>query len=136
MSAISNKTIDKVTYKNVVTLKEQAPVAQEQGKTIIEYDNLDEIQQLLIQDMTNTNMTSTKTNERVLPLPLRYMLSDMITSLGDLTSEIKNAYDLKGIANELKLSDVLDCFEQCVDVSCSLDKETEMITSDDDVTLN
>jgi hypothetical protein len=60
----------------------------------------------------------------------------MITSLGDLTSEIKNAYDLKGIANELKLSDVLDCFEQCVDVSCSLDKETEMITSDDDVTLN
>jgi hypothetical protein len=64
-------------------------------------------------------------------LPLKYFMTDIIDVVGELTNDVKNAYELKGLANSLTLENVLDTFESCVKVSCPIDKDPEV--SDDDV---
>jgi hypothetical protein len=139
MSTITQENTIKASYKNVVVLEEQSqlPTNTEQAvSNIVEFDSLEQIKDMF-PTLTNASNNLQSISKRTLPSPLRYMLTDMITMFAELTSEVVNTYDIKGIANDLKVCDILDCFEDCLHVSCHTDIDAEGgHTSDEDTIID
>jgi hypothetical protein len=135
MSTTNNNNTVKTSYKNVVALEDiQHSCELENPKSVIEYeyDSLEVIQPLIINDMLQCEKLIRRNPIAPLSLPMKYLMSDIIEPLGDLTNEIKEVYELKGIANTLKLSDVLNAFESSLSVTYLGDIEAEHHISDDD----
>lgn len=119
MSTTRNDKTVKTSYKSAVALLEDVPVIEtsfNDNHYTIEYDSIEPIKLLVAKDMKFWNTRSTLNHVKPLPLPMRYFMSDAIEPFGDLTNQIKELYELKGIANTLKLSDVLNAFESSVRV--------------------
>lgn len=119
MSTTRNDNTVKTSYKSAVALMEDVPVCEtslNDNNYNNEYDTMEPIKPLVAKDMKLRNTWNTSNLFKPLPLSMRYFMSDAIEPFGDLTNEIKEFYDLKGIANTLKLSDVLNAFESSVRV--------------------
>jgi hypothetical protein len=134
MSTTNHNNTVKTSYKNVVELQDiQYSCEVEKPKYVVEYDNIEVIQTLVNKDMQQRDKFNGKNPITTLPLPMKYLMSDIIQPLGDLTNDIKEVYELKGIANTLNLSDVLTAFESSLSVTYLGDIEAEQPISDDDV---
>jgi hypothetical protein len=57
---------------------------------------------------------------------------DIIDAMGCLTNDVVEHYSLKGIANELKTTDILDCLELSVVVDHNLNNDLENTTDEED----
>lgn len=133
MSTTTDNNTVKTSYKNVVALEDiQHSCDLEKPNYTTEYDSFEVIQPLVLKDMLQRDKLNNKNQIPHVPLPMRYLMSDIIEPLGDLTNDIKEVYELKGIANTLKLSDVLDAFEKSVNVTYLGDIDAEQAISDDD----
>jgi hypothetical protein len=139
MSSTTVNPVEKTSYRSAVTFLEDVPLSSEltsdkHTKTVIEFDNFEDVKPFIRKDLQRQKLINMTSYEHKLPLTvsMRYLMSDIIESLGDLTNEIKEVYEIKGIANSLKLSDVLDVFEESVRVTYLGDIETEANVSDDD----
>ena len=131
MSSSGNENTVKESYKSVVKFKEE-PVEQI-VKHGIEYDSLAAIMPLVYKDMQKRDALTARHNiTPCVPLPVKYFMTDMTTVLGDLTNEVQYAYEVKGIANDLKLTDVMVCFENCIKVSCGFEMEHETASNTDE----
>jgi hypothetical protein len=141
MSTLRNNNTVKTSYMSVVTLIEDVPIIDQVDTSSSdpprndEYDSLDPINSLVAKDMLLRNkLKKLKNPTKPLPLPMKYFMTDMIEPLGDLTNDIKEVYELKGIANTLKLSDVLDAFESSLRVAYLGDIEvTDLSPSDEEL---
>jgi hypothetical protein len=136
MSTTTDINTDKSSYKNAVALEDvQHSCEVEKNKHMVEYDSIDAVQPLVAKDMQQCRRLHNKKPITQLPLPMRYLMSDIIEPLGDLTNDIKEVYELQGIANTLKLCDILDAFEKSVNVTYLGDIEAEQSISDDDANV-
>lgn len=117
MSTTGTDNTVKTSYKSAVAFVDDISSCNQIDATFNEYDNLESIKPLVAKDMLiRRNKKNVRTTQS-LPLPMKYFMSDIIEPLGDLTHEIKELYELKGIANTLKLSDVLNAVEASVHVT-------------------
>jgi hypothetical protein len=133
MSTTTDNNTVKTSYKNVVALEDiQHSCDLEKPNYTTEYDSFEVVQPLVLKDMLQRDKFNNKNQTTHIPLPMRYLMSDIIEPLGDLTNDIKEVYELQGIANTLKLSDVLDAFEKSVNVTYLGDIDVEQAISDDD----
>ncbi len=115
MEAIS--TTDKPSYKNIVMEKEAAPLdPSAEGLQFVDYDQL--------------YIPSTC---KVLKIPAgkRDLLVDMIDPMCHLTQNVVSYYSFHNIANNLCVSDVLDCFEASLRVEIVSDIEYDYRTDEE-----
>lgn len=120
---MSDTFVDKISYKNIVSTH-----AREESKqnNVCFYSS--------IQEACSVYLLSSVTAENTNPIPSakRQILSELIESFGDLTNTIVDNYNFLGFANTLKLENVLDCLENCIDVEVKYDEGDEFSSEEDD----
>jgi hypothetical protein len=126
---MSIKKESKPTYKNMVFAKDDIEQENEdllktkQDKKFGTYEEVISKLNKKVDTPESTISTSTK-----------MFLSDLITTMGPLTSDIVEQYSMKGIANTLSLSAVLDCFENSINVPYRIEFDTYTNSTDDEDT--
>lgn len=110
---MTTKNSTKMSYKTIVSHVNSLENITYENKDIKEYDTIDVFQLDIKNDIEKT--MTTKQPEQ-LPIMLKTFLIDFIDVSGELTTAIHNTYRDKGIANDLKLEKVLDCFESSLQV--------------------
>jgi hypothetical protein len=83
------------------------------------------------EDIVFPSQESTIQQHTVKSSTSQYLL-DILQQVGDITQSIKEYYEFFGFANDITLSQVLDCIEKSVVVEIVSDMESENNTDDDE----
>lgn len=110
---MTTKNNTKMSYKTIVSNINLFDDVSYENKDVKEHDTIDVFQLDIKNDVENA-MTIKQPNQ--LPLMLKTFLIDFIDVSGELTTAIHDTYRDKGIANDLKLEKVLDCFENSLEI--------------------
>jgi hypothetical protein len=107
---------------------------QSYKKIVIEGSNSDNVQpvkELKFSDYEDVVIPSFTRKTRNIGSQKRELLIDMLSDIANTTSYVKERFGFHGIADELKLEDVLNAFEKSLKVEVYSDNDCEQVSEED-----
>lgn len=122
-------SVKKPSYRSIVS--EEVKDEQE----VIQQLHFDEWNNVVERINSNQQETSVQCENNIIDANKVGFLNGFADHIMDLTLEIKEHYGFYGIANDITVDKVIDCFENSVVVTINEDCNNE-ISSDDDETFS
>lgn len=117
--------LEKPSYKNVVLEKPLVGVEASKDKEVLfGYNEI--ISEISLKKEKLHNKSKGMNNSK------KELLIDLLNDIGNVTDYVRQYYGFHGIGNDLRLEDVMDCFEKSLIVEVVSDNDYDMISEDDE----